>query len=221
MLTPRSDHYVPFRHEETIAEIALAWRREARNENNGYFDVVDFVQRTLSRGLKKGLLRVCFFTRSCDDGNPAYVEFDRIKGPTLFVDEEIWELAQRGDPMARFIVAHEIGHLVLHDHYAQAFSNDPAVRLKYSVKECSAEWQANVFASCFLLPDHIVTSLRDVDALTGTCSVTRQLAEERLGVIRKPRRHEGDACPECMNFTLVRNGVCMKCDTCGHRTEDS
>ncbi|MBK1695723.1 vitamin B12-dependent ribonucleotide reductase [Rhodovibrio salinarum] len=27
--------------------------------------------------------------------------------------------------------------------------------------------------------------------------------------------YEGDACGSCGNFTLVRNGTCMKCDTCG------
>ncbi|WP_169569079.1 vitamin B12-dependent ribonucleotide reductase [Sneathiella limimaris] len=27
--------------------------------------------------------------------------------------------------------------------------------------------------------------------------------------------YEGDNCSECGNFTLVRNGTCMKCDTCG------
>ncbi|MCC0023560.1 MAG: vitamin B12-dependent ribonucleotide reductase [Hyphomicrobiaceae bacterium] len=28
----------------------------------------------------------------------------------------------------------------------------------------------------------------------------------------------GEACPECQNFTLVRNGTCLKCDTCGATT---
>jgi ribonucleoside-diphosphate reductase alpha chain len=27
--------------------------------------------------------------------------------------------------------------------------------------------------------------------------------------------YEGDSCGECGNFTLVRNGTCMKCNTCG------
>ncbi|HVA35790.1 MAG TPA: vitamin B12-dependent ribonucleotide reductase [Stellaceae bacterium] len=27
--------------------------------------------------------------------------------------------------------------------------------------------------------------------------------------------YEGDSCGECGNFTLVRNGTCLKCDTCG------
>ncbi len=30
--------------------------------------------------------------------------------------------------------------------------------------------------------------------------------------------YEGDACPECGSFTLVRNGTCLKCDTCGATT---
>ena len=28
----------------------------------------------------------------------------------------------------------------------------------------------------------------------------------------------GDACSECGNFTLVRNGTCLKCTTCGGTT---
>ncbi|MEM7621177.1 MAG: vitamin B12-dependent ribonucleotide reductase [Pseudomonadota bacterium] len=39
-----------------------------------------------------------------------------------------------------------------------------------------------------------------------------QIAEARV------RGYEGEACPECANFTLVRNGTCLKCDTCGATT---
>jgi ribonucleoside-diphosphate reductase alpha chain len=34
----------------------------------------------------------------------------------------------------------------------------------------------------------------------------------------KAKGYEGEACTECGNFTLVRNGTCMKCDTCGSTT---
>jgi len=37
----------------------------------------------------------------------------------------------------------------------------------------------------------------------------QRAAEARL------KGYEGDSCGECGNFTLVRNGTCMKCDTCG------
>ena len=39
-------------------------------------------------------------------------------------------------------------------------------------------------------------------------SITRQLEAKIKGF-------EGEACGECGNFTLVRNGTCMKCNTCG------
>ncbi|HKJ74693.1 MAG TPA: vitamin B12-dependent ribonucleotide reductase, partial [Alphaproteobacteria bacterium] len=43
-----------------------------------------------------------------------------------------------------------------------------------------------------------------------TVTATRNLATEA-----RLKGYEGDACSECGNFTLVRNGTCMKCDTCG------
>jgi len=45
-------------------------------------------------------------------------------------------------------------------------------------------------------------------------------SETRLDQIRTARAkgYEGDACGECGNFTLVRNGTCLKCVTCGATT---
>ena len=45
----------------------------------------------------------------------------------------------------------------------------------------------------------------------------REEVDERLDRIREARMkgYEGDACGECGNFTLLRNGTCLKCDTCG------
>jgi ribonucleoside-diphosphate reductase alpha chain len=47
--------------------------------------------------------------------------------------------------------------------------------------------------------------------------------EVRLGYSAKRtearmKGYEGEACPECANFTMVRNGTCLKCDTCGGTT---
>lgn len=30
--------------------------------------------------------------------------------------------------------------------------------------------------------------------------------------------YTGDVCPECANMTMVRNGTCLKCQTCGSTT---
>ncbi len=43
---------------------------------------------------------------------------------------------------------------------------------------------------------------------------TLSLRLERIRTARM-RGYEGDSCTECGNFTLIRNGTCLKCDTCG------
>src|SRR5690606_14840441 len=45
----------------------------------------------------------------------------------------------------------------------------------------------------------------------------RHAASEKRAEARA-KGYEGEACSECGNFTLVRNGTCMKCDTCGSTT---
>jgi len=44
-------------------------------------------------------------------------------------------------------------------------------------------------------------------------SARAMAAEKRAEA--KAKGYEGEACGECGNFTLVRNGTCLKCDTCG------
>ncbi len=40
-------------------------------------------------------------------------------------------------------------------------------------------------------------------------------SETDLIMEARVKGYEGEACGECGNFTLVRNGTCLKCDTCG------
>jgi ribonucleoside-diphosphate reductase alpha chain len=49
---------------------------------------------------------------------------------------------------------------------------------------------------------------------TQKIAMENDLELERIRRARL-RGYEGEACIECGNFTLVRNGTCMKCDTCG------
>ena len=53
-----------------------------------------------------------------------------------------------------------------------------------------------------------------------TESAEAAVLEERLAQARLARLkgYEGDPCPSCANFTLVRSGTCLKCDTCGSTT---
>ncbi|MEM9627897.1 MAG: vitamin B12-dependent ribonucleotide reductase [Pseudomonadota bacterium] len=57
-------------------------------------------------------------------------------------------------------------------------------------------------------------------ALAVSDSPEAAVLDERLAQARLARLkgYEGDPCPSCANFTLVRSGTCLKCDTCGSTT---
>ena len=57
--------------------------------------------------------------------------------------------------------------------------------------------------------------MRTSEMLQSSTAVA--MVDSRLEQIRAARLkgYEGDSCGECGNFTLVRNGTCLKCDTCG------
>ncbi len=45
-----------------------------------------------------------------------------------------------------------------------------------------------------------------------------ETSPDRLRMEAQMKGYVGEACNECQNFTLVRNGTCLKCDTCGGTT---
>lgn len=61
-----------------------------------------------------------------------------------------------------------------------------------------------------------VEAVRVRDDGSAANEAPRSAAEPMpLNVIARQQGYEGDPCGECGNFTLVRNGTCMKCNTCG------
>ena len=53
-----------------------------------------------------------------------------------------------------------------------------------------------------------------LDRLAGLRDEARATVSD-LRAQARIRGYEGEDCRECGNFTLVRNGTCLKCDTCG------
>ena len=56
----------------------------------------------------------------------------------------------------------------------------------------------------------------ETDKAQVAASTEAPVAERRA--IARMQGYEGESCPECQNFTLVRNGTCLKCETCGGTT---
>jgi ribonucleoside-diphosphate reductase alpha chain len=55
----------------------------------------------------------------------------------------------------------------------------------------------------------LMPSLSESIVATGTATTISARDKAKM------QGYEGDPCGECGNYTLVRNGTCMKCNTCG------
>jgi hypothetical protein len=164
----------------------------------------------------KGGLKIDIFEGDKYD-DPACVTYGPL---TLHVHRQIWEDAKRGIAAAYFILAHEIAHLLFHDHKALAFSSDPSLHLKYAENEYRAEWQADTFAKHLTMPDRALRQTKDPYVLAILCNVEQRTAAERLSQFAKTGpmlavTFEGELCNNCENFTLVRDGLKLECETCG------
>jgi ribonucleoside-diphosphate reductase alpha chain len=60
-------------------------------------------------------------------------------------------------------------------------------------------------------PEAEAAAAKLVDEAQAKDTTTLRLEAQMKGYV-------GEACSECQNFTLVRNGTCLKCDTCGSTT---
>jgi ribonucleoside-diphosphate reductase alpha chain len=67
--------------------------------------------------------------------------------------------------------------------------------------------QAAVMAAAGTPAGAVIAATAAIGA-AGAVAIDRRVEARMKG-------YEGDACGECGNFTLVRNGTCLKCDSCG------
>jgi ribonucleoside-diphosphate reductase alpha chain len=66
-------------------------------------------------------------------------------------------------------------------------------------------------------PEQKISPTQELEHLTEARIHAKLAAAERRAEA-KAKGYEGEMCTECLNFTLVRNGTCLKCDTCGSTT---
>lgn len=208
-----TDCKVKYRRYETVSEEARKVRRWLGVDNYYTFDITKQIEFLVGRTIGAlGVLHLDLFKH--DDEDVAWVSFKpRL---TLHVHQEIWRDARWGEPKSRFILAHELGHIFLHGHYRQAFSDNDKAHLKAWPEEERAEPQANWFAEQFLAPDHLAGNCKDQVSLCHQFDFPEMYATHRMSRLKSRHvKYVGEACPECGNFTVVRDGTNLKCEACG------
>jgi ribonucleoside-diphosphate reductase alpha chain len=86
-----------------------------------------------------------------------------------------------------------------------------------AVREAAAE--SSVTAARAQDPAYFANATAGATAVVAeTLFAQSRQAHVELSRLARLKGYEGDACEECGNFTLVRNGTCQKCVTCGATT---
>src|SRR5690606_21373604 len=93
---------------------------------------------------------------------------------------------------------------------ATAFKRDYEERAKDLAEEIASDETDAVSAEL----ESALTSALFTDAAAKEASDAKALAAERRQQSMM-QGYTGNSCSECQNFTMVRNGTCEKCDTCG------
>lgn len=186
-------------------------------------DIVRLIEGYLVPNLPGGL-RIELYDQAKDQP-PAYVSYAPL---TLNVDREIWKEAREGEPVARNYLAHEIGHIVMHKHNELGYSFGKGSQLKAPPDEESAEWQANVFGHFLMVTDNalieempLLHKAADIGApIWVVASVQKYDAARDIFTFIAAPAYGGDPCGGCGNFTLSRQGVELRCETCGWKIGD-
>ncbi len=150
-----------------------------------------------------------------EGGGPREVAISRYAS-SGFMRGQLKTLAvYKGGAAPKMVAVAEEEHMHIHDEEPAAFFEAEA-----PVAEALDGIRAGILAEMAANPvGDIVSALgvslkqRASDA-ADKAGKNRELAAKRAAEARM-KGYEGDACGSCGNFTLVRNGTCMKCNTCG------
>jgi ribonucleoside-diphosphate reductase alpha chain len=150
---------------------------------------------------------------------------DAIKNATSILDYVFRELAV--SYLGRNDLAHvspdDIGHDVLGkgQHEGKAPETNSVVSRGLLRSKTDRLMVVQGGGATALRSEPTPEAVREAEALSSlgwtepTKTVTG-IAEKRAEA--RMKGYVGEACPECANFTLVRNGTCLKCETCGATT---
>lgn len=193
------------------------------------------------RGVRKLEYRVVDDAAMAEDGETKFTEDFVI----ITVKRSVHQQALWGDGRSRMTLAHELAHGVLHygDPLYREAGAAGATSLSKLRPEDSAEHQAKVYASSFLIHDTDVEELKSPEEVSLEFGVSYEAAKicfdrvhrerlrreegaeqvrkanERFQAEMRDQKHEQrfseKACPECQNVTLVPSGFGHLCHTCG------
>jgi Zn-dependent peptidase ImmA (M78 family) len=168
------------RTKDEINAIADRLRRDLCVEDVCAINVVSLTEFGLSR-----LIPDFTFSIVKDDAFESNIlALARDNPPEIVVRESVYCRAAKQEPMARWVLAHEIGHIIL-QHAKPADSGHHSNQFDVTSAEC----QANMFAQSLLLPSDLIASCNSPSEISVKFLVSHSAAEARFREVRQ-KTHE-------------------------------
>ncbi len=197
----------------TVGEIFL----DMHKEGAAFRSLMNCFAIAISLGLQHGVpleefVEAFVFTRFEPNG-PVKLN-DRIKMSTSIIDYIFRELA------ITYLDRYDLAQVKEEDLRMDSVKKDEQDP-ECSDEEADPETLASSSISTELFPSRRGITPRHGGNGHGNGSVTHkvELKRETLTMtavqIARQKGYEGDPCTECKQFTMVRNGTCLKCETCG------
>lgn len=169
-----------------MAKVAIKYRHEFNLAHSEFVNIIELLEFKLP-ALYPGFRLV---VRSKTD--LAEEAVTQTKSDRILVREDIYNGACEGDAYSRFVLAHELGHFLLHKETLRDLHTDLAGEYSENVKNLnsleSAEDQATIFARHFLVPPAIAFRYKtDIDTL---CRKTGVPHDEAAAAITISKRQE-------------------------------
>ncbi|MHC4045359.1 ImmA/IrrE family metallo-endopeptidase [Bradyrhizobium sp. 23AC] len=157
------------RTNNEIRAVAQRLRRALLLSDQYAINLVDVVEF----GLPQLIPEFTFSVVKDDDLPTDTLALARENPPEIIVGESMYHEATKHEPMARWILAHEIGHIVLLHGKAPL----PKCPKAISTDVADAEHQANLFARYFLVPQNLAEGCNSPSAIAAKFRVPSEILE--------------------------------------------
>lgn len=177
---------------------------DMHKEGAAYRSLMNCFSIAISLGLQYGVPLEEFvdaFTFTRFEPNGVVTGHDNIKMATSVIDYIFRDLA------CRYLGRYDLVHVKPTDLKSDAIEGEeeheePLLAIMEDKNVLHADGAVSVQTQAVYTPE----------------SNTKMVTEQKKRQQAKMKGYEGDPCPECQSFTLVRNGSCLKCDSCGSTT---
>jgi ribonucleoside-diphosphate reductase alpha chain len=176
---------------------------DMHKEGAAYRSLMNCFSIAISLGLQYGVPLEDFveaFTFTKFEPNGMVAGHDNLKMATSVIDYVFRDLA------CKYLGRHDLVHVKPTDLEGDKISGETVT--EEPLLDMIEGTEKVTHADGSVSTQKVYTKQADSEMIT----TAKKMSEARM------KGYEGESCPECQSFTMLRNGSCMKCDTCGATT---